>query len=406
MTPKDKTFTLIGIDGGATKVNGWQVDHSPEDHSYSLAEQQAGFAYADLPDHIADYEPVSIQTQLSERESGQYNLTEREKIQGDVYIKTAARTIEKLAHEGGDKPVLIGLGMPGLKTVNLRGINAIANGPRMIDYCDKLEALLKQAGVRLVAPIARMGSDADYCGVGEYYAAEGSLKGAQHVYYLGGGTGAADALLLNGALVPFDHIKPWMAKTWEMKNDLDLSLERYASASGLQFIYARHAGIPVETLNQEKVYPPQIAGLAVKGDAAAVKTYREVANYLSRLIFERISTLYCGSQEIFNFINPNRPVLEKTHPYLGLVYDRIVIGQRLADLMASPDGQQVLTRPLLENISTLIGTADCLPDTIKETYLSGTDFRTDKLVFSKLREAPALGAGIDAHLVYSGATDK
>ena len=96
----------------------------------------------------------------------------------------------------------------------------------------------------------------DYCGIGELYASDGSFQNTRNAYYLGGGTGAADALLLRGKLVPFDRIKPWMAKTWELKNHQELSLERFASASGFQFLYSVHSNIPIERLNADNIFPP------------------------------------------------------------------------------------------------------------------------------------------------------
>ena len=107
-----------------------------------------------------------------------------------------------------------------------------------------------------------------------------------------------------------------------MKNDLGLSLERYASASGIQHIYSLKSGIEIQKLNEDKIYPPILANKALEGDKAAVETFSDCAKYLALLFYERIVSLYCGSQEIFEFINPNRDKLEKSHPYLKYVFDR------------------------------------------------------------------------------------
>jgi predicted NBD/HSP70 family sugar kinase len=397
---KHDDYTLIGIDGGASKVSGWIVNDLKEKKSFSLSEHHAALLYNSIEGHLTDFTPVDIQKQLPQREGGDVQITDEEVIQGQAYIEATARVIRELYSFGGQKPLLIGIGMPGLKTSDERGINAIANGPRMPDYCSSLEKKLKTYGVDLLAPVARLGSDADYCGVGEFYAAEGSFRNIKNAYYLGGGTGAADALLLKGELIPFDQIKSWMAKTWEMKNDLDLSFERYASASGLQYNYARHSRKSVESLNKSEIYPPQIASMAEGGEEAAIKTYKEVATYLAMLIFERISTLFCGSIGLIKFINPNRNSLDSVHRYRGEIFERIVIRQRLGDLMASPTGQKVLTEPFLQELSTLINNADCIPEQTKNNYFKNDTFDAEKLVFSQLREAPALGAGIDAHLTH------
>jgi predicted NBD/HSP70 family sugar kinase len=272
----------------------------------------------------------------------------------------------------------------------------------MPGYCEEIEQTIRHEGIELLSPIAHLGSDADYCGIGELYADQGSFRRVSNAYYLGGGTGAADAMLLKGQLIPFDEIKSWIAKTWEIKNDKDLSFERYASASGLQFIYSRYSGQSVEELNANKIYPPQIARAALEGEKAAKDTFADAARYLALLIFERISTLFCGSKQTFDFINPNRPPLEKIHMYRGEFYDRIVIGQRLGELMRSAEGQKVLTEPILDHLSAIIAKADCLSEKARNYYLRNNKVKEDLIVFSKLREAPALGAGIDAYLTYQG----
>jgi predicted NBD/HSP70 family sugar kinase len=397
---KHNQYTLIGIDGGATKVSGWVIDYLSDKSTYKLSDCHYDLPYASNKNHISNFTPVDIQTQLSQRENGDICLTDEESVQGEIYVEVSAQVIEKVYNLCEGQPLLIGIGMPGLKTTDQRGINAIANGPRMPEYCKSLENKLKSKNIRLLARISRLGSDADYCGVGEFYATDGSFRQVKNAYYLGGGTGAADALLLNGNLIPFDQIKSWMAKTWEMKNDLDLSFERYASASGLQYIFSRHSGKSVESLNNSSIYPPQIAELAIEGDQGATRAFKEVAEYLAILIFERITTLSCGSAGKLQFINANRDSLNPDHIYRDEVFERIIFGQRLGDLMASQSGKKVLTNSFLDNLSDLISNSNSLTTEIKSHYLQEDVFNSERLVFSKLREAPALGAGIDAHLSF------
>jgi hypothetical protein len=56
--------------------------------------------------------------------------------------------------------------------------------------------------------------------------------------------------------------------------------------------------------------------------------------------------------------------------------------------------------PLAINLAELINTSPALPAKIREYYLHGKQLRPDLLICSGLREAPALGAGIDAFLTY------
>ena len=398
----ETNYSLIGIDGGATKVSGWIIEYLAEDNLYDMTDHHSELSYSAIDGYKQNFRPVDIKSQLSQRENESLQITDDESSHGQAYIRATAEVIANLFTLGEKKPMLIGIGMPGLKTADQRGINAIANGPRMPSYCSMLEDMLQSKGVKILAPIFRLGSDADYCGVGEYYAAEGSFRKTKNAYYLGGGTGAADALILKGKLIAFDEVKSWIAKTWEMKNNKDLSFERYASASGLQYIYSKHSNISVESLNESKIYPPQIAELAYNGDRHAKNAYEEIAKYLSLLIFDRIVTLHSGSTGLIDFVNPNRASLEKKHPFLNEKFDKIIIGQRLGDLMSSDTGKEILTIPFINELSDLIANTEILSDEAKGYYLRNGNFNPEVLTFSQLREAPALGAGIDAHLNYIG----
>lgn len=393
-------FTLIGIDGGATKVSGWIVRIGGDERSFILSTAHSELGYAAIPGFINNFKPIPVTVQLQQREQKQIEVTPEEIQQGFTYTEACAQTIVNLARKGKNKPILVGIGMPGLKTEDRRGISALANGPRIINYATQIEERVKSQGIEFLAPVAHIGSDADYCGIGEAFARDGSFQKISFAYYLGGGTGAADALLLRKELVPFDQTKNWMAKTWEMKNESGISMEKYASASGLQFVYSQKSGIPVEELNLKKVFPPQIAQMAVKGTSAARQTYEDAVTNLSLLLFERITTLYAGWQALFGFVNPARTPLTKDHPYREEVFERIIIGQRLGDLLNSQAGEKILRAPLMQKLAALILDSPVLSPRAKEHYCTGKKLRSRILVPSKLREAPALGAGIDAFLVY------
>ena len=389
-------FLLLGIDGGATKVSAYQVLVTDE-QTFTLGTAHAEKSYSEIPGHVSHFKPVDIPTQLKERDEGKINLTAEEKQQGAVYVEATAVVIEQLVEQTGNNQILIGIGMPGLKTPDQRGIEVVANGPRILNYASMLEERLALKKIGLVAPIHRIGSDADYCGIGENYSSDGLFRDVQNAYYLGGGTGVADALKLKGELVFFDQIKPWMAKSWEMKSDDGRSLERFASAGGIQALYAEFAGKEVAELNAQKIYPLQIAVLAANGDEAAGKTFDLVVKNLALLLFERITTLFAGWQGLFTFVNPNRPALSSEHPYKGLLFDRIILGQRLGELLDSPAGQKVLKAPLFEQLARHIQASPVLDERAKTHYAQPETF----VVTSRLREAPALGAGIDAYLHYT-----
>jgi hypothetical protein len=393
-------FTLIGIDGGATKVSGWIVRFAARENDFFLSPGHCERSYAELPGYISDFKPLPVTVQLQQRKENMISLTAGEIQQGCVYVEACARVIIELTQKVTSSPILVGIGMPGLKTEDQRGISVLANGPRMPHYAGQVEEKVKAAGIQFLAPISHLGSDADYCGIGEACARNGLFRDVNNAYYLGGGTGAADALLLHKRLVPFDQTKNWLAKTWEMNNDLGISMEKYVSASGLQSLYAQVVGSTVEELNRKKIYLLQIARQALKRDTASLHTFKQATRYLSLLLFERISTLYLGWQSMFQFVNPNHRPMITDHPYRRDVFNRVVIGQRLGELLKTEAGKKILLIPLRQNLCQLILNSPDLPRRIKEHYLARNRLRSKILVLSELREAPALGAGIDAWLTY------
>ena len=393
-----KNILLIGIDGGATKVSGWVINYQEQTQLFQLSDINLQKKYSDYPDFNPGYTPVDIKTQLDEMNK-EIHLTMEEKKQGDVYMKTAADVIIGLLKKFPEKKALIGIGMPGLKTADKRGISAIANGPRMPGYSEFIELKIREENLTPGAPIAHLGSDADYCGLGEEYSADGLFKDVQNAYYLGGGTGVADALKLEGKLIPFDRTKSWIAKAWEMQCDKGISFERYASASGIQFIYSRYSNIPVEELNNNHIYPPQILEKALSDDKAAIDTINDVSIYIATLIYERITTIYSGWSGLFSFVNPARELTEKDHKYRGVLLDRIIIGQRLGDLLDDSKQTPLLWSRIIERLSELFSKSN--DNRLKKNYLQNGRFREDFITISKLREAPAIGAGVDAWITYN-----
>lgn len=389
---KEKTL-LLGIDGGATKVSGWNVIVNEKKNNFLLGEFSSNYSYSEIPGYISNFVPVEIPIQLNERDRNTYTIGKEEKQQASVYIEACAQVIKSIVKQTGIKQVVVGLGMPGLKTNDKRGISVLNNGPRMIDYAEQLETKLIDAGISLVAPIAHIGSDADYCGIGENYSEKGMFKDIENGYYLGGGTGVADSLKINKQLLPFDNTKDWLAKTWEMKSTDGRSLERFTSAGGLQAVYAEIAGKDVSELNTKGIYPLQIAELSARGKPEAKKMIQLAVDNISHLLYERITSLYAGSRNTFKFVNPNRPILSSKHPFLSGLFERIIIGQRLGELFESDYGISEVRKPVLNQLDQLIQNATVLDEKAKLHYRN-----LDTLVMSsKLREAPVIGAGIDAY---------
>jgi len=392
-------FLVIGIDGGATKVNAWSIVVESE-NAFRLGDFNVQKSYREIAGYIENFQPVDLNVQLTEWEADNIRPTAAENQQAHCYIKAAVVAIEQIVTQSGYAQVLLGIGMPGIKTRNERGIAVLKNGPRMTDYASRIEEQLSVKGINLVTPISHIGSDAYYCGIGEEYATEGLFRTVQNSYYLGGGTGAADALKLNGRVIPLDETKGWFVKAWEMKCPAGHSVERYVSSKGIQAIYGEHEQRTVDNLSRAGIFPPQIRRQALQGEKAAVMTMHEVAHYLALLLYERITSLYAGWQGLFQFVNPNRPAPSVTHAYQRIRLDNIIIGQRLGDLLLEARGDTVLWVPFIAELSRLINDSTILDQTAKQHYCNNGQFKVELIQISRLREAPALGAGIDAYLTW------
>ena len=383
---------IIGLDGGATKVSAWDIGQSVD--GFHLGKAHSQKTYSDFPHFDPGFTPVNIQTQLKEMDST-VNPIKSEQNQGQAIIGAFVETILEL---NTGKPIVVGIGMPGLKTPDGRGIAAMANGPRMPRFCDDLGKALSFQGIQLAAQINRLGSDADYCGLGEECAEDGLFKSVENGYYIGGGTGTADALKLGGNLVPLDTAKSWLLKSWEMVNQDQVPLERFASAGGIQSIYSEYSGISIASLTTEAIYPDVILERATQKEEPALQTFADVSLNLAELLFERIETIFSGWSGRFGLINSNRATPSSAHSFLGTILDRIIIGQRLGDLLESSKGSEKFWEPLVCQLENLISKSDKLDSTAKSAYVINGKLNPDLIRISTLRDAPVLGAGIDAAL--------
>jgi len=388
-------ITIIGIDGGASKVNAYIVELNGE--SYSLGNYKSTKEYKNYIDVQKDFKPVDLKIQLEQIQNNNIELTPTEMKQSKAYYNAFSNAISDLVKLTKAENVLIGIGMPGVKTSDKRGIAAMANGPRMPYFASEIEQRLSDADITLVAPVSKLGSDADYCGIGEEYAENGAFHDVENAYYLGGGTGAADALKLHRELISFDECKDWIAKTWEMSDENGKSMEIYCSANGIQSVYSNLTSISQSELNDNKIYSDQILEFADNGNHAAKDTWQAVSKNLTELLFERICTIYSGWQNQFSFINKNKPLLSSNHTFKNILLDKIVIGQRLGKIFNNPLALEYLVQPIMDNLSQLVSTSEFLDERAKSHYLKSGKFYNKLIVTSEVREAPALGAGIDAH---------
>lgn len=378
-------YVLIGVDGGATEVRAHAVacDDPSCPASFRLRDEAASRVY----EPVADFRPLPAQDQLAQRANNCINLSADEKHQGALWVAAAAEAVSEVVRQCGARQALVGVGMPGLKTADRRGICVINNGPRIPHYLDQLERRLAEAGVELVAPVAELGSDADYCGLGEQFAAEGLFHDVKNAYYVGCGTGIADALKLGGQLVTFDRAASWMQKSWQISSALGPTFEKLVSARSMNDCYARLLGEASSTAPRY----PEIDAAA--GRPLARAWMETVALVLAELIFERTDTLKNGRRDA-SHRGESYGALNAEHEFRGALLDRVVIGQRIGQLYADPRYRSVFGNKLHIYLAAYI--AESQDHEMISHYLTGDQLKPGFLSASRVRAAPALGAAIAA----------
>jgi len=393
-------FVLIGVDGGATEVKAHAVacDDLSRRAAFRLRSESAARVYPRLPGFV----PLPVTEQLAQRDSGDLRRSAEEVEQAGRWVTAAAEAVVDVARQCGVARVLVGVGMPGLKTPDGRGINVINNGPRIPDYLDRFEQQVAAMGITLLVPVAALGSDADYCGLGEEYADEGLFRDVQNAYYCGGGTGIADAMKLRGRLVPFDQARTWIQKSWQIPSALGPTFEKLVSASSLNRVWTELNAVTLRPTTDPTSYP-EVAALA--GDSLAAAWLDTAALVLAELIFERLWTIRNGRAAAAQR-GEAYARLAAEHEYRGLLLDRVVIGQRVGLIYGDPRFRPIFGDRVDAYLAAFVARSGDAG--MSEAYLQrppggradgGPVSAAMKAGFvraSRLRAAPALGAAIAA----------
>ncbi|HVP12280.1 MAG TPA: hypothetical protein VMV94_13970 [Phycisphaerae bacterium] len=400
---KNEEITIIGVDAGATEVKAHAVSCGDlhQQTSFALAGPGCSRGYESVP----GFTTVPMAVQLAQRDAGDIKPGSTEFQQGRLWVDAAADAIRDVVQVGSGCPALIGVGMPGLKTPDGRGVCVINNGPRIPDYLDALEDALRRRGIALAAPVAVLGSDADYCGLGEQYGAGGLFRDVENAYYVGCGTGIADALKLRGRLVPFDGAQAWLHKAWQIPSAFGPTFERLVSAKSFNRVYAELVTVAASDDGgaEPRVFP-EVAALA--GHPIAMTWIDAASLILAELIFERLWTIKNGRP-----LAPHRGEaylrLDPNHEYRGILLDRVVIGQRLGMVYADARCEGLFRDRLEGHLAALIahsGDAEMAPRFLApgDGRASAVALRPGLVQPSTLRAAPALGAAVAAVQAWAG----
>jgi len=335
----------IGADCGASGVRVHQVEWE-RDAASPWRPRLGRHEHAEPWPRAAGFRPLPLEEQ---RGSSEPTAAERE--QGEHWLATLARSIAAVTRFAGGGPVRLGIAAPGVKSADGRGIALALHAPRIPCLLGELERRLALEGVVLERAIDRLVDDGLACALAECSAAGGALLGVRDAYWLGGGSGLAEALVVAGAPAALETRLP---RAWRLTAPCGASYDELLSARGINGRYARRCA----TLEGEPApFPEERAD----SDPEAAAVLAESGEHLARFLLERVRAL----RELSPPLEPERAVL----------------GARLGALFTDPRAA-----PLRER--ALAGLA-----------ASGLPFARSPgewLVASRLRAAAALGAALAA----------
>lgn len=256
-----------------------------------------------------------------------------------AWIVAAADAMTE-ALEGATR-LRFGMGMPGRKTDDGRGIAHALHGPVEPRFCELLEEELRRRGLELDARCPRLADDGVLGCSGELLGVDGALRGARDGYFVGGGTGLAEAFVLDGAVVPFERAPRPLERAWRLA-DGESTFEERLSVRGINHRYRRDGG----------THEYCEFGLAA-GEEVARRVVVHAVWDLVRLVWLREQAL-------------------------ELTFERVVVSQRLARVLGAS-----AVRPVVE-------------ETLAQVAERGGDERlAARLVLSSCEHAAVLGAAAE-----------
>lgn len=353
-------MVMIGVDGGASGFRAHEivVRDTPGGPRFALGAHSA----ADEIEPVAGFTPKSLEVQHAEARAASFEISPEEEVLQGRWVHAASHAIWRVAAAAGPAAVCVGVCAPGLKTEDGRGLKLSLNGPRIPDFVDALEQSLMLDGLNLVRPIARVVSDGLACGHGESIAEGGQLADVEHGYYMGGGSGVAEAFKLSGKVLGVDELGGQLEKAWRLRADDGESYESHLSVSGINRAFG--IGCNAEVASAEL---PENAAAA--GDPRALALFRARAQRLAELAFARLISI---------------------HDARGLILERVVVGQRLGQFFLDARLESCFALHARAELVALLQSR--APVKLREAWLADGALRCGRLLGSALRAAPALGA--------------
>ena len=310
MSAKNK---YLGMDGGASKLLVQSIIIEENSNYASMGDYCQEISYNNFDGWDKSFKPADLKTQKIISKKNKIVIPKNEKNQGNIIIDIISESYHNAIKVIG--PISgVGLCFPGIKTSDMTGTIVMANGPRIPNFCKKL--------LERNIPINILYNDSDCCVLGELQWQNGSLKNIDRAVYIGGGTGIADGLIINGQVVNF-NLDSYLKKSWELILPSGKTVE---SALSPKFLIENYNMInpknSVNTLNE-------IILEADNNNPYAIEIVEHAVIALHFLIENRLK-----------YIN------EKT----GKNCQKIIVGQRLGIALSLKNGRNSFMKNILSKI--------------------------------------------------------
>ena len=208
----ERSDSLIGIDCGASKVLIQSAKINPKRTIISKGRYCKEYVYSSHPDWDPYYQPTPLGLQIKENNSKSILIRKAERKQGDIIVELLQDIIESISDSQ------IGICFPGIK--DDYGVTILANGPRIPELLTRL------------SKVDTLYNDSDCCITGEMVSDIGKMNDIHNGIYIGGGTGIADGILLNGKIINLNDDKN-PKKSWELILPQGANVESYLSPGGI-----------------------------------------------------------------------------------------------------------------------------------------------------------------------------
>ncbi|MFL3007030.1 MAG: hypothetical protein ACJZ10_03410 [Candidatus Neomarinimicrobiota bacterium] len=208
----ERSDSIIGIDCGASKVLIQSAKINPKRTIISKGRYCKEYVYSSHPDWDPYYQPTPLGLQIKENNSKSILIRKAERKQGDIIVELLQDIIESISDSQ------IGICFPGIK--DDYGVTILANGPRIPELLTRL------------SKVDTLYNDSNCCITGEMVSDIGKMNDIHNGIYIGGGTGIADGILLNGKIINLNDDKS-PKKSWELILPKGANVESYLSPGGI-----------------------------------------------------------------------------------------------------------------------------------------------------------------------------